>query len=273
MNTSDKYVMRNILNRMELVDVLVLAKSLTNSCFDNEDKNKAIEICLLYCVDTIGLLEKKCIHKKIVSQFLIDHRIKFHPRDSKTKLINTIRNVTTLSNNIGDNNYDMDEPSASSIANVFCPKESRTFAIKFIDWYFEMWDCRKKYSILDSSHFWDNSQMKIYLPHKDYVINGSTDIVNTLNNFSAYDILFSPQCDHEDSLKIEDSNGLFVLSVNGIVQKKSSLIGMFNKTFGLARDPYKANTWNVKFIELRIQPKPEYLNQLVSSILTWSIEA
>lgn len=65
-------------------------------------------------------------------------------------------------------------------------------------------------------------------------------------------LFLSPNLDSRGLKCASSPHGLVMVGVAGTVHRENTCLGIFEQIFGLIRCPFVANTWKIKFINLRI---------------------
>jgi len=129
---------------------------------------------------------------------------------------------------------------------------------QFTDWFYTSWN---NISTFQSDHFFPDCQLTIIHENNRKVL-GSYHVCDVLRSYVASQELRF--CPNSQSNKVEESkHGLVLIQVHGTIHQRGTVIGIFDQSFGLVRDPNHSNNYLIKFCFLNMQTQPQQ-QQLLS---------
>lgn len=109
-----------------------------------------------------------------------------------------------------------------------------------------------------ATHFWADGKFKLtMMSHNTVTAEYTEDSPEKIS-----ELLFKVKTEHNlhfnpnlaGGVKVQiDPHGLVILLICGTLHKNSILVGVFEQTFSLARDPFSENNWKIKKSELHLK--------------------
>jgi len=131
---------------------------------------------------------------------------------------------------------------------------------EFTEWFFTSWNNVLTFS---ADHFFPDCQLTLIHENQRRVL-GAYHVCDVLRSYVAsQELRFAP---NTQSNKVEESkHGLVLVQIHGTIHQRGTCIGIFDQSFGLARDPNHSNNYLIKFCFLNMQTQqPQQQQQLMS---------
>lgn len=217
---------------------------------------EAIEAVVKYSPDELSILKRKLITREILFEYLHEKDITIPLPTTKSALIDKICNYWNLETKYKydqiQNTVALPQPEQENTASVELMGE------KFCEWFYSMLNTSP---IVGSEHFWSDAKLKLNLISEKQTITEEVrddpeKIVLLLSGTKeSHNLFFNPNLTKDGMKARMDPHGLVLLMVCGTLHTDSVCVGVFEQTFGLARDPFCENNWKIKCSELNLRSK------------------
>jgi len=163
---------------------------------------------------------------------------------------NNNNNNNNHSHNNNNNNNDSSQRALPSIKQL-CQQ--------FTEWFYTSWN---EISTFKPDHFFPDCQLTL-VHENNRQVAGAYFVCEILRTYvGSQELRF---CPNTNSNKVEESkHGLVLIQIHGTIHQRGSCIGIFDQSFGLARDPSHGNNYLIKFCFLNLQTQ-QAKNQLLSA--------
>ena len=152
-------------------------------------------------------------------------------------------------------------------------KDSQKIATSFVNWFYNILNTTQ--ALPDSEnwgpqHFWNDARLEFIIDRPDGTscdeVMGADEVSRTLALFvSNFKGLFNPNMSSEGVRSEMSHHGLLAVKSAGTIHKSSSVVGLYEQTFGLIQDPLTGGNWKIKNTKLQIK-----LNSCLSNALSYS---
>lgn len=234
---------------------------------------EAIEAICKYSDSVPSILKRKIITKEILFAYLHQNDIPISLPAVKNALIERICAFWNITNDdsLHHDYKQIEQPTTSAESNTV-----ELLAFKFGEWFYSMMN---NHSYVESKHFWPDAKFKLNMvSHKTVTAEYIEDTPERISEMlfkikTEYNLHFNPNFSGGINAHI-DPHGLVIMLVCGTLHKNSVLVGIFEQTFSLARDPFSENNWKIKKSELNLKDgssvsgKPEAIEVSEQQYLT-----
>ena len=119
---------------------------------------------------------------------------------------------------------------------------------QFTEWFYTSWN---NITTFQADHFFPDCQLTLVHENHRRII-GAIQVCDVLRSYVAgQELRF---CANAQSNKAEESrHGLVLIQIHGTIHQRGTCIGVFDQSFGLARDPNHSNNYLIKFCFLNMQ--------------------
>lgn len=113
-------------------------------------------------------------------------------------------------------------------------------------------------SCVAATHFWPDAKIKLTMMSQNTIVaefieDNSKRISELLYKVKTENNLhFNPNLSGGVKAQI-DPHGLVIILICGTLHKNNVLVGVFEQTFSLARDPFSENNWKIKKSEFNLK--------------------
>ncbi|XP_068950029.1 uncharacterized protein C3orf38 homolog [Petaurus breviceps papuanus] len=260
---------RDLLGLMETSEILALCDTITNRMVQPQDRQDAIRAVLAYSQSAEELLKRKKVYREIIFKYLAMKGVIVPPGSEKHNLIQYAKNHWNKPELKVEETM---ESVPKTEDTILCEQEKREkkheqfddcykLGEEFCQWFFELLNSQNPLfgppqEKWGPQHFWDDVKLKFcYNTSEQNVIDyhGSELVSLRLLSLVKEEFLFlNPNLDRNGLKCVSSPHGLIVVAVAGTVHRGSVCLGIFEQVFGLIRSPFLANTWKIKFVNLRI---------------------
>jgi hypothetical protein len=170
----------------------------------------------------------------------------------QVKLIKQIvdfwNNKTTNNDDNNNNNTGSSSKSNNNNSSEMISQSINQLSQQFTEWFYSSWN---SLSTFQSDHFFPDCQLTLIHENQRRVL-GAYYVCDVLRGYVAgQELRFSP---NPQSNKVEESkHGLVLIQVHGTIHQRGTVIGIFDQSFGLVRDPNHGNNYLIKFCFLNMQ--------------------
>lgn len=129
-------------------------------------------------------------------------------------------------------------------------------AVQFAKWFYAMMNGLES---IEAQHFYSDAALKIKMFSNgnlftEEVHNGPQEISDRLfATKTSFNFFFNPNLTREGVRGQTDPHGLVIVLACGTLHSNGSCVGVFEQTFGLARDPQAENNWKIKNSQLNLR--------------------
>lgn len=214
---------------------------------------EAIDAICKHSVDELSILKRKIITKEILFEYLHENSISISLPATKNALVEKICSYWNV-HNCGEQLVKHNNLLETSI-----PLDNDTiglFTVNFGQWFYSLLNSD---SGVEAQHFWPDAKFKLNMislrsPIAQYIENTPHKIAELLFRVKTeHNLHFNPNL-AADSVKYQtDPHGLVIILLCGTLHKNNVLVGIFEQTFALARDPFSENNWKIKNSELNLK--------------------
>lgn len=136
------------------------------------------------------------------------------------------------------------------------PAEAKILGYQFTEWFYNRFNVvynESEDETLTEEDFWNDCHTTIIIPLSEdeshnSEANSAEDTLSLLKDLqSQYKLLFVPNLSPDGIKTMVEPHGLVIVMVCGTLHNKSgNCVGLFEQMFGLIKNPFKANNFKVK---------------------------
>lgn len=211
----------------------------------------------------MSILNRKCITKEILCQYLHKHQRPIPFDSNKLTLIETITNYWIEKYNISHEQQSQSSiPAKNENLSLVCTYEEieqfpiKEMATKFIKWFFDMYNSDS----LKIEDFLSDATCTIELIDRQNIdqrlANNGECVQELLKQIrSQYSFIYNPNTMNDGTQGRMNQHGLvFVVNCGTLhIENTAQCIGIYECSFGLLRDPFADNNWKIKYVKFRLR--------------------
>lgn len=140
--------------------------------------------------------------------------------------------------------------------------EANQLAEKFSEWFYSLLNKSKSElggCVLGTDNFFPDCSIRMHLQSssgsvENNVENDAAGVLKLLlDTKSDHNLYFNPNLTRDGVQGKMDPHGLVLVAVCGTLHQDQKYAGVFEQLFGLARDPFSANNWKIKYTEVNLK--------------------
>ncbi|XP_037381587.1 uncharacterized protein C3orf38 homolog [Talpa occidentalis] len=269
LSVTEKKGCQNLLSLLDNDEIKALCDTVTNRLVQPEDREDAIHAIVAYSQSAEELLKRRKVHREVIFKYLATQGLIIPPATEKHNLIQHAKDY--WKKQLPLKLKETPEPVQTKDIRFFQQEEKedkkaekvdfRRLGEEFCHWFFELLNSQNPFlgppqDEWGPQHFWHDVKLKFYYNTSeentiDY--HGAEMVSLRLLSLVKEEYLFlSPNLDACGLKCASSPHGLVMVGVAGTVHRGNTCLGVFEQIFGLIRCPFLANTWKIKFINLRI---------------------
>lgn len=229
--------------------------------------SEAIAGIIKYSPDEVSILRRKVVTRDILFAYLDEKNIPIRLPATKNDLIDKIIEYWKKLNSASSNGNDgSDQNSLTQIERI--DKSSQEGSIEKLAEHFAQWFyTQMNTEVVEDVHFFSDAKFKLSMISNNdcdntLVENDPQEISNALQKVKVQNnLFFNPNFTNEGVQGRMDPHGLVMVLVCGTLHVQETIVGVFEQTFALARDPFSDNNWKIKSTELILRSKSNVVNQ------------
>uniref|UniRef100_A0A1B6ESY0 NTF2 domain-containing protein n=1 Tax=Cuerna arida TaxID=1464854 RepID=A0A1B6ESY0_9HEMI len=272
----EKVNIEELLNGVSLDDLNSLASTITKGLLKTCTRQEASNAILQHSDTVESILNRKKISRELLFNYLHWKKVTTDSNLDKKSLINLLTNYwreqlhdggnpPREANNVQSNVVQTCvNPRSQLISTQLEPVQLDLLALKFTEWYYQL--LNKDFLdgssfALGSENFWSDSTIQIMLNSNGEVsteeAESATAVVALLAEIKQrHKLYFSPNLSTEGVKGRSEAHGLVVVLVCGTLHQSAGVVvGLFEQTFYLIRDPLTNNSWKIKRSQLMLTSK------------------
>uniref|UniRef100_A0A1B6L2B0 NTF2 domain-containing protein n=2 Tax=Graphocephala atropunctata TaxID=36148 RepID=A0A1B6L2B0_9HEMI len=262
-----------LLNGVSLDDLHSLATTITKGLLKTNTREEANEAILQHSDTVDSILNRKKISRELLFNYLHWKKVTTDNNLDKKSLINLLTNYwreqlhdgtaretnvqhTTTQNSVNSTNQ--------LISTQLEPGQVDLLALKFSEWFYQL--LNKDFLegggfAVGSENFWSDATIQIMLNSNGEVIVEEAESGDAVVGLLAevkqrHKLYFSPNLSAEGVKGRSEPHGLVVVLVCGTLHQSAGVVvGLFEQTFYLIRDPLTNNSWKIKRSQVMLTSK------------------
>ncbi|CAF1043972.1 unnamed protein product [Didymodactylos carnosus] len=264
MNNSEIKGAKELLLMLSDSELMSLKDTVTKSLNPTNNRLEAIDACISFSQSPMELLRRKKIRRDLLLQYLARKSISISPGIDKVKLVKMIVehwNSSIKVTDCNENDYFNYQHSSQTICPIYQQQTqyqyqttsdyTRQLSEQFTEWFYTNWNNSKNFC---PEHFFDD--VYLVITQENRRITGSQNVYCHLRDYIVkYNLRFNPNINNNQIY--ESPHGLVMILVHGTIHQQSTCLGIFEQTFGLVRDPTRANNYIIKMIFLDVRTTTE----------------
>ncbi|KAG8520703.1 putative protein C3orf38, partial [Galemys pyrenaicus] len=257
---------RNLLSLLDDEEVRSLCDTVTNRLVQPENRQDAIHAILVYSQSAEELLKRRKVYRDVIFKYLATQGVIIPPDTEKHNLIQHAKDY--WKKQLLLKLKETPEPVQTEDSRFFQQEKKEVEKVdfhrlgeEFCRWFFELLNSQNPFlgppqHEWGPQHFWQDAKLKFYYKTSEQNMidyHGAEIVSLRLLSLVKEECLFlSPNLDSRGLKCAASPHGLVMVGVAGTVHRGDTCLGIFEQIFGLIRCPFLANTWKIKFINLRI---------------------
>ncbi|XP_012656959.1 uncharacterized protein C3orf38 homolog isoform X1 [Otolemur garnettii] len=261
---------RYLLGLLDNDEIMALCDTVTNRLVHPENSQGAIHAILVYSQSAEELLRRKKVHREVIFKYLATQGVIIPPTTEKHNLIQHAKDYWQAQSHLKlkATPEPKPEPKTEDLQPYQQAKEDKTEKVdyrrlgeEFCHWFFGLLNSQNPFlgppqDEWGPQHFWHDVKLKFYYNTSEQNVidyHGAEIVSLRLLSLVKEEFLFlTPNLDSQGLKCASSPHGLVMVGVAGTVHRGNTCLGIFEQVFGLIRCPLLANTWKIKFINLRI---------------------
>ncbi|XP_065060272.1 uncharacterized protein C3orf38 homolog [Rhopilema esculentum] len=266
----EKACCRKLLDLLSDEELKGLSQTVTQNSIHVSSRTEAIEAILQYSESAHELLHRQKLKKDHLKAYAVKYgEQSWGPLIVKSDKATIVKLLTDSWKYPPDQTVEKKEESTYREDE----KESQKIATSFVNWFYNILNSTQ--ALPDSKnwgpqHFWNDAKLEFTIDRPDGTscdeVVGADEVSRTLALFvSNFKGLFNPNMSSEGVRSEMSHHGLLAVKSAGTIHKSSSVVGLYEQTFGLIQDPLTGGNWKIKNTKLQIK-----LNSCLSNALSYS---
>ncbi|XP_014287400.1 uncharacterized protein C3orf38 homolog [Halyomorpha halys] len=245
-SVNEQKCVREIVEFLQINDLLSLGATVTNNCIEIKTKEDAIK-ALLHEPSLRCLLTRKKITRNVLFKFLHSKDITFESTIDKNSLVDLAIKYC-------------DQQKSETEIVLLGPAEAKILGYQFTEWFYKRLNVvvnQTEDEKLTEEDFWNDCHTTIVIPLSEdeshnSEANTAEDTLSLLKDLqSQYKLIFVPNLSPDGIKTVVETHGLVIVMVYGTLHSASgNCVGLFEQMFGLIKNPFKANNYKVKKMNL-----------------------